>query len=87
MLETGLPITSLNNKFHLFYVTGCCKLVIQTCNWYLFMEIVLIDSFCNDLFLFYVYWCFTCMHVCMRASDPPELELKIVVSYPMGDGN
>lgn len=31
----------------------------------------------NDLFLFYVHWCFACMHVCVSVSDspPPPLEL------------
>ena len=32
------------------------------------------------LFLFYVHLCFACIYVCVRVSDPLELELQTVVS-------
>jgi hypothetical protein len=28
------------------------------------------------LFLFYIHWCFGCIYVCVRVSDPLELELQ-----------
>lgn len=42
----------------------------------------------NDLFLFYVHWCFACMHVCVSVSDPPHHHhwsyTERVVSYHVG---
>ena len=35
---------------------------------------------------FYVHWCIACMYVCVRVSDPLEMELQRVVSYHMGVG-
>ena len=34
-----------------------------------------------------MYWCFAHMHVCVRAPDPQELELQMVVSCRVGAGN
>ena len=39
------------------------------------------------LFLFYVHWCFACMCVSVRVSDPLELELKTVLSCHVGAEN
>ena len=39
------------------------------------------------LFLFYAYWCPTCIYVCVRVADPLELELQTVVSYHVGAEN
>jgi hypothetical protein len=41
----------------------------------------------NYLFLFYVHWCFACLHVYARVSDPLELELRTVVSHYVVAGN
>ena len=38
------------------------------------------------LFLFYVHWCFACLHVCVRVSDALEVELQTTVSYHVGAG-
>jgi len=39
------------------------------------------------LFLFYAHWCSARLYVCVRVSDPLELELQTVVSYHVGAGN
>jgi hypothetical protein len=39
------------------------------------------------LFLSYVHWCFACMSVCVRVSDPLELALQSVVSCYVGAEN
>lgn len=36
---------------------------------------------------FYDHWCFTCMHICVRASDPLQRELQTAVSCHVGAGN
>jgi hypothetical protein len=36
--------------------------------------------FKNFVYLFNVHWCFDCMYVCVRVSDPLEQELQPVVS-------
>lgn len=56
------------------------QLIIVYC-WFLFFTF---SIFYN---LFYVHWYFACMHVCMRVSDPPELELQTVVRCYAGAGN
>ena len=38
-------------------------------------------------FLFHVHWCFTCMYMYERVSDPLELELQTVVNCHVGVGN
>jgi hypothetical protein len=40
-----------------------------------------------DFFLFYIYWCFACVYICVRESDPLELELQMVVSCHVVAGN
>ena len=37
--------------------------------------------------LFNVHWCFACMYVCGRLSNPLELELQMVMSCHVGAGN
>jgi hypothetical protein len=39
------------------------------------------------LLLFYVHWCFDCMHGSVRVSDALEVELQTVVSFHLGAGN
>lgn len=39
------------------------------------------------LFLFRVHWCFACVNVHVRVSDPLELELQTVVNHYVGAGN
>ena len=56
----------------------------------LFMLILLLFLVCfffNGLFLFYMLWCFACMYVCARLSDPLELEIQTVVSCYVVVGN
>lgn len=38
-------------------------------------------------FLFYVHWYFVCMYVCVRVSNPLELELQTLVSCHVGNRN
>lgn len=40
-----------------------------------------------NLCLFYAHWCFAGRYVCVRVSDPRELELQAVVSWHVGAGN
>jgi hypothetical protein len=35
----------------------------------------------------FISWCFACMYVCMRVSDPLELESQTGVSCHVGAGN
>ena len=39
------------------------------------------------IFIFYVHWCFACIHVCVRVPDTLELELQTVVSSHVGARN
>jgi hypothetical protein len=43
--------------------------------------------FFNDLFLFYVVWCFDCIYICVRVLDPLQQELWIVGSCHVGARN
>jgi hypothetical protein len=52
------------------------------------------DNFFKDIFLkkikkifFYVHWCFDCITVSARVSDPLELEIQTVVSCHVDAGN
>jgi hypothetical protein len=38
------------------------------------------------LFLFRMDWRFVCMHICMRVSEPLELELQIAMGCYVGAG-
>jgi hypothetical protein len=38
-------------------------------------------------FVFYVHWCSACMSVCMRMSEPLQVELQTVVRYHVGAGS
>jgi hypothetical protein len=46
-----------------------------------------LDFLKNDLFLFYVHWCFAYTYVCVMVLGSPELELQAVVSCHVGAGN
>ena len=39
------------------------------------------------IYLFYVHWGFACVSVCVKVSDPQELELQTVVNCYVGAGN
>ena len=41
----------------------------------------------NDLSIFILHWSPAFMHVCVRVSDPLELELQTVVSCHVGARN
>lgn len=48
------------------------------------------NHFLKDLFIYFyfiIHWCFTCMYVCVRVSDPLKLKLQTVMSRYAGAGN
>jgi hypothetical protein len=80
-------VTSLNNrdyKLHSKY-SHTHRYVASLLN--CFVVVVVVVLLLLLLLLFNVPWCLACTYVCVRVSDPLELELQTVVSCPVSAGN
>jgi hypothetical protein len=48
----------------------------------IFMHSSPVSSYFNDLFLFYMHWCFACMYVCVRVLDFLQTEVTDSCKLP-----
>lgn len=44
------------------------------------LNFVFFLKFFNDLFIFHVQWCFACINICIRVSEPLEPKLQLLAA-------
>ena len=77
--DTGWVFWCLFVCLFVFLVLFVCLFVF----WGGFKKLFIIINF----FLFHVHWRFACTYICVKVSDPLELELQTVVSWCVSAGN
>lgn len=55
--------------------------------WLVLSFFLFVCLFLNNLFYLIYIGGFACIHVCVKVSDPLDLELQTVVSCHVSDGN
>jgi len=73
---TGLPCLPSFLSFFLSFLLSFFLSFFLSLSLSFFLSIYLFLFKFNDLFLFYVHWCFVCMCVFVRTTDILELELQ-----------